>query len=96
MTGAPGVGAAGLAAGTPVRPGSQREAWRQFQGLFMKDLVREMRQSASSEEGMFGSGPEAGVMEDWYDQYLSDHLATVCRFRLGEQKNRPMNPPVKP
>lgn len=77
MTGLDGIA---MAAGSSLKPLSTADAWRQFQGLFMKDLVREMRQSAGGDEGMFGSGPESGVMEDWYDQYLSEHLAASARF----------------
>jgi hypothetical protein len=72
-----------MASGSSLKPLSTADAWRQFQGLFMKDLVREMRQSAGGDEGMFGSGPESGVMEDWYDQYLSEHLAASTRFLPG-------------
>lgn len=83
-----------------ARARTPADAWRQFQSLFLKDLVRELRQSSAGEEGMFGSGPESGVMEDWYDQYLSEHLAAASRFRLdqGMQKQLPAtlkNPTVE-
>ena len=61
------------------------QAGRQFEGLFLKQLVSQLRESAGGEDGLFGSAPGAGVMEDWFDDYFAAHLAQGRGVGLGKQ-----------
>jgi len=54
-------------------PAALKEAARQFEALFMQELVKSMRQ-ASMESGLL-QGSEGHLARDWYDQQLAVQMS---------------------
>ena len=83
------INAAGIAADRPrgidgpapaLRPLAEEKelaAARQFETLFVKQLVQMLRASASAggEGSMFGEGPGSDTYAQWFDNNMSEHLA---------------------
>lgn len=51
-----------------------REAARQFESLFMEQLIRQMR-DAQLDEGFFGKGSGSSIYEGMFTDYMADHLS---------------------
>lgn len=56
------------------------EAGRQFEALFLAQLVKEMRKTLP--EGLFGSGPGADTYEGWFDEHVGRTLAEAHTLDL--------------
>jgi flagellar protein FlgJ len=54
-----------------------REVAGKFEAMFVQQVVAGMRESAriGDGEGMFGSGPGSDTYTQWFDSYMSEHLA---------------------
>jgi Rod binding domain-containing protein len=52
-------------------------------------LVSELR-TAGGEQGLFGDGPGTGIMEDWFDQSLAEHLASSGRMGMAASIRKEM------
>ena len=50
---------------------------RQFEQIFLREMLKGMRKSASiaGGESMFGDGPGSGTYEDWFDGHMATHLS---------------------
>jgi Rod binding domain-containing protein len=72
----------GLTAGIPAGA-TREEAAQQLEGVFLQLLVKEMRQGMSG-EGLFGGGPGASIYEGFFDQHMSEQLASGAGTGLRE------------
>ena len=60
-----------------------KEAAKQFEGLMIQMMVKEMRKTLP-ENGLFGSD-DISMYEDLFDQVISDRIAEGRGFGLAEQ-----------
>lgn len=66
------------------------EAAQQFEAIFLRMIVKDMRQNATSMTGggMMGEGVGSDVREGWFDTFMSDHLASTGRVGLADSLYR--------
>ena len=53
-----------------------RATARQFEEVFVRMMLQEMRKSVSTdaEGSLFGSGPGSSTYEGWFDTHMAEHL----------------------
>lgn len=63
-----------------------QQAAQQFEAIFLRMIVKDMRKSATSMtgSGMMGEGVGADVREGWFDSFMGDHLAASGRVGLAD------------
>jgi flagellar protein FlgJ len=71
-----------LAAKGPSQGAALREAAEQFEGLFIQQMLSEMRKTVP-EDGLFSSAQE-GTFRDLADQQLAQDLAKSGDFGIAE------------
>ena len=66
------------------------KAAQQFEAIFLRMIVKDMRKNATSMTGggMMGEGVGSDVREGWFDTYMSDHLAATGHVGLADSLYR--------
>jgi flagellar protein FlgJ len=64
---------------------------RQFESLFLSQLLKEMRQTSEEGEGLFGKDP-GDVMGGLFDQMMGKHLAEAGGIGLASMLTRQLQP----
>jgi flagellar protein FlgJ len=59
----------------PVKAAQLKEACRQFEALFINEMLKEMRQASKTGSGALGESRATDLAQDMQDQTLSDTLA---------------------
>lgn len=82
-----------LAKNAPPAKAKADEAYKaaqQFEAIFLRMVVKDMRENATSMTGggMMGEGAGADVREGWFDTFMSDHLATTGQVGLADSLYR--------
>jgi Rod binding domain-containing protein len=57
-----------------------------FEAIFVQQMVTNMRESTdlAGEGGMFGSGPGSSTYAQWFDTYMSEHLAATGEIGVAD------------
>ena len=58
-----------------------KEASRQIEGMFVKDLLTQMEKGAS--KSLFGKGPGAAIYQDMFTQAIADSVSKGGHFGIG-------------
>lgn len=66
------------------------KAAEQFEAIFLRMVVKDMRKNATAMTGggMMGDGVGSDVREGWFDTFMSDHLAATGQVGLAESLYR--------
>jgi Rod binding domain-containing protein len=67
----------------PGQPRTLREATREFESLFIAEMMKEMRATVP-ESGLLGSSSGQGVFREMLDQELSRRIAGGGGFGIGD------------
>ena len=78
-----------LANNAPPAKAKADEAYKaaqQFEAIFLRMVVKDMRKNATSMTGggMMGEGVGSDVREGWFDTFMADHLASTGRVGLAD------------
>ena len=62
------------------------KAARDFEGIFLRQIIRDMRKSAEvmDDGGLFGKGEGSGIKEDWFDSMFSEHMWNTGQVGLAD------------
>lgn len=85
---APATTSATQAADTPRLPNlaEARKAAGDFEGLFLRTIIKSFRKSADANgEGLFGQSAGAGIKENWFDDFMSGHIAQAGGVGLADR-----------
>ena len=72
---------------TPVEAlGRAHRVAEHFEAIFVQQMVTNMRESTdlAGEGGMFGSGPGSSTYAQWFDTYMSEHLAATGEIGVAD------------
>ena len=69
-----------------AKAGEAHKAAEQFEAIFLRMIVKDMRKNATAMTGggMMGEGVGSDVREGWFDTFMSDHLAATGQVGLSE------------
>lgn len=58
----------------------------QFEAIFVQQIVSKMREGADylGQNEMFGSGPGADTYNQWFDTFMSEHIASSGRIGVAD------------
>ncbi len=70
----------------PNLRGNAKQTADQFEALFVQSMVEGMRKSADmgQGQGLFGDGPGADTYTQWFDNFMSEHLADNGSIGLSD------------
>jgi Rod binding domain-containing protein len=82
-----------LANNAPPAKAKADEAYKaaqQFEAIFLRMVVKDMRKNATAMTGggMMGEGVGTDVREGWFDTFMSDHLAATGQVGLADSLYR--------
>ena len=78
-----------LANNAPPAKAKANEAYKaaqQFEAIFLRMVVKDMRKNATAMTGggMMGEGVGSDVREGWFDTFMSDHLSATGHVGLAD------------
>lgn len=82
--------------GGTIRPQNLEQAAGQFEAMFLRSILQEMRKSVdaiSSENGLFSSR-EARTLRDFYDDALAQDLASQRSTGIADLLIKQLTPPA--
>ncbi len=62
------------------------DAAKNFEALFLRQIVKDMRKSAEvmGEGGLFGKGEGSGIKESWFDDMFASHMSGSGQVGLAD------------